>query len=457
MKSLSLLFYAINGTGAGHITRCVTLATEVKVLLNAIGYLADIHLLTTSECDIIGIDFPVWKIPSRTRIANSDTNNSMYLRKGSFFVNNLVVALGVKTLVVDTLPQGSFNEFIGLRQQVNKAIFINRHKKEEVLKSESSQACLNLYDMILTPDMPDQHARYVFEGTMAYKNRYIENVHGYKPFEAMNREQVCNQFGIKPEQKIIYVSSGGGGDKNSVAYLQLMIDELSKDPNNFLLVGYGLLYNGPKVYKANVIPLCEPNVRKYFGGIDMAFSAAGYNSFEELLSAQVPTAFYPLEKGFDLQDERIIIASKQNLCFYIDELDSGSIYHAYRMLKTSKGKEIKEALSKRKFCYGATIGGFEIIKQSLSPTKNHLDYCKLLIAKEVRVYYYSQFAKWNNISFEFMAKAVIKLLSTTLNENEFQYLMDSLSHGEHYDNRISKAIETVISENTCQSQVCMLA
>ncbi len=90
MTKFSFLFYAINGTGCGHISRCNNIAKEVLNLCHAIGILADVRMLTTSDADQISGGFPTYKIPSKTVIAASDANNSSYITSSSFFVMNLV-------------------------------------------------------------------------------------------------------------------------------------------------------------------------------------------------------------------------------------------------------------------------------------------------------------------------------------------------------------------------------
>ena len=77
-------------------------------------------------------------------------------------------------------------------------------------------------------------------------------------------------------------------------------------PHARVIVGYGPLYKGV-IHYANrqAIPFTGTRVNRYFAGVDLAISAAGYNSVEELQAANVPTLFYGLEKGFDDQFEII--------------------------------------------------------------------------------------------------------------------------------------------------------
>lgn len=86
--------------------------------------------------------------------------------------------------------------------------------------------------------------------------------------------------------------------------LSQMLDFLAARPL-YTLVGYGPLYRGEMCYRPNVIPLREVQVNRFFSGIDYAISASGYNTYQELLCAGVPTLFYATARGWDQQDRRL--------------------------------------------------------------------------------------------------------------------------------------------------------
>ena len=66
MPRVRLLFYAINGTGLGHLTRLLAVARSCRELLDALEQEADIRFLTSSEASEVVWDFPVYKLPSKT-------------------------------------------------------------------------------------------------------------------------------------------------------------------------------------------------------------------------------------------------------------------------------------------------------------------------------------------------------------------------------------------------------
>ena len=66
MHRLKLLFYAINGTGLGHLTRLLAVARSCREMAAAMGLESDIRFLTSSEASEVVWDFPVYKLPSKT-------------------------------------------------------------------------------------------------------------------------------------------------------------------------------------------------------------------------------------------------------------------------------------------------------------------------------------------------------------------------------------------------------
>ncbi len=145
---------------------------------------------------------------------------------------------------------------------------------------------------------------------------YVGKVHGFKPEKAYEQDEVRNYFGAKPNQKLIYLSSGGGGDLLSEEVIDKWLTTLRNAiPEPLVVVGYGPLFKGKINYRdRNVIPFTGTHISQFFAGFDFAISAVGYNSFEELQAARVPALYYSLEKGMDDQIERIQQKALQGLC-----------------------------------------------------------------------------------------------------------------------------------------------
>lgn len=302
MHSVRILFYAINGVGLGHLNRLLAIAREARSLVHAMGLKAEFCFLTTSEAPEVAFDFPSYKIPAKNSMAQSDFNNRQYISQAKHLIANLVAGMRPHILVVDTQIEGAFGEVDFVRDHCKASVFIYRQKKPELIQDEAHQGALERYDRILIPDDPAQAEHYALQDSIQSRSCFVGRIHGYRALEALDEASLCDYFQLPTGRKIIYVSAGGG---SSIEELNHLLDALSSETDYVLLVGYGPLYRGPKRYGQNIIPLTEPQISRYFKGLHGAVCAAGYNSYEELLSAEVPSLFFAQERGMDVQAERI--------------------------------------------------------------------------------------------------------------------------------------------------------
>jgi UDP-N-acetylglucosamine--N-acetylmuramyl-(pentapeptide) pyrophosphoryl-undecaprenol N-acetylglucosamine transferase len=385
VNKVSAVFYCINGTGLGHITRLTNIAREMKILLIALSISADIQILTTSDAPQVAYDIPTWKIPSKTVINSSEYANQKYIGDANFFVTNFQAIQRPDFLIVDTVPQCSFGEFLNLKRYAGNTVFINRHRKEEIASEPISQECMRLYDLILTPDFITESAKYSYlTPELSRKNTFTSPIHGYRPEKSLTREKLREYFSVKEGQKIIYISAGGGGDSQAESILKNLVDTISNNSEFLILIGYGALYRGPKIYRQNVIPLTEVDVRQYFNGLDAAICAAGYNTYEELIAAKVPSAFYSLDKGWDSQSDRILNGADNGYNLLLESFEPECILSTLDMLLGQKADSIRSSLDTRETVNGSIISAYEILKLKFGMRSEPKAYQNLVIAAQIR-------------------------------------------------------------------------
>ncbi|NUP13443.1 MAG: hypothetical protein HOW73_45980 [Polyangiaceae bacterium] len=310
-RPVSIVFYAINGRGLGHLTRLLAIARAARELLEAMDVSSEMEFVTTSEASFIADDFAVYKLPSKTAVARAGAARDRYIQRSKLLVSNLVAAQSPDLLVLDTVPYGAFQELAFLRSYARATAYIYRHQDLRSASSDLVQRHLELFDRIVVPDTEDNANEYPVPNVARGRMSFVGSIHGYDASGAWDRERVHAYFGIPHDRRIVYVAAGGGGDGR--VWLDTLIRAVASDPSIVVLAGYGPLHRGDCIHLPNVVPLREGNVSRYFGGVDAAISAAGYNSFEELLAARVPTLFYAQEKGLDRQDMRIARGVEQGI------------------------------------------------------------------------------------------------------------------------------------------------
>ncbi|MEM7392736.1 MAG: hypothetical protein AAF492_10345, partial [Verrucomicrobiota bacterium] len=354
---IKILFYAINGIGLGHLTRLTAIARQLRDLLDALELKSDIQFLTTSDYPQLAHDFPVFKLPSKTTIRATGGSPQAFITQAKLIISNVMATFRPDILVTDTQPEGAFHEFTFLRDYAKRTVFIDRHKSQEQAESRMQQSHLGLYDLVLAPHRPDDYPGFGDEND---KRTFVGAVTAYDLSRCWSRDAVRKHFGVGDDQKLIYLSAGGGGDPNARAEMSALIEFLAEDPSWFILAAYGPLCRDAVVHAANVIPLREPDAWTYFSGLDAAVSAAGYNTYEELLAARVPSLFYAQAKGMDRQDLRIEHGVSRGLHGVLAEASKERVRDAVRQMLDEA--DPFPQLQSRPRPRGALIAALEILR-----------------------------------------------------------------------------------------------
>ncbi|MCB9752398.1 MAG: hypothetical protein H6713_20790 [Myxococcales bacterium] len=381
---MKVLFYAINGVGLGHLSRLLAIARALAPLARSLGARPDLQFITTSDASELAHDFPVFKIPSWTTIAKSGAPRRRYAASAKLLVSNVVAGLRPDLLVLDTKPEGAFQELLFLRDYARALVYIDRHKRPDAARSALHQRHVALYDRVLVPDEPGaDDERPPTSPGVAARRRFIGRVCGYRPARAMSRDEARRYLGVAPARRLLYLSAGGGGDPAAERQLDALVAVLREDPRNHLVIGYGPLYQGPKRYGADITPLAEPaGAWRLFAGFDLAISAAGYNTYEELLAARVPSLFFAQGKGLDQQARRIARGHAAGLHGWLRDLEPATIRCEVASLLDDAPRRaaVLEALERRARPDGALRAAVSLLELYASTPGASVDRRRLFLA-----------------------------------------------------------------------------
>ena len=369
-KLQRIICYAVNGAGLGHVTRLVSVA---RWLRRYVAYLErrppEVLFLTSGEAsDVLArAGLASFKIPSKTVVRQAGMDPLAYRRLAKQLVWQVLGVFNPDLLVVDTFPSGSFDELFQLLDGPFAKGFIFRGVKPEYAARPVFKAALGLYDVVVVPHSPgagspgpelDQLAGRV---SVSHCGEVVQLDRG----EALEPAAARQQLGLDPAQRLIYLSAGGGGDPGSEAALQAMVRALRGEPDLHLLVGAGPLYRGRRLGGPNLTWFTEPGICRYFSACDAAVSAAGYNTFFELLYMRVPTLFFAQQKVADDQALRISQARQQGACEQLDDVHHGA--ELLRRLRQVLQPERQQALRQACAAVVADNGARRCARQLLAP------------------------------------------------------------------------------------------
>ncbi len=344
-RRLTVVAYAVNGSGLGHLTRVLAILRWIKRLGWLAGVRPEIYVLTSSESSGLAMEegIAAFKIPSKTAIQHAQIPKENYLRLARQWVWHSLGLLRPDLLLVDTFPGGSFGELLHALDGPGSRVFIHRAVKAEFAAQETMQALLPLYNRILIPAepgvttqalTPELQARACQLGPIMLRSR--EELHA--------RAEARCRLGVPEDKLAVWLSAGGGGDPKAARTLEVLIETLRPNPALHLVIGAGPLYRGAPVRGANITWITGHQAAMDYLGLDLAFSAAGFNSFYELLHAGVPTAFYAQEKIADEQSRRVATAQQATCALAVTCDAEGiplphAIQHALQWLQDATRRE----------------------------------------------------------------------------------------------------------------------
>jgi len=303
-RTLTIVAYAVNGSGVGHLTRLVGIGRWIRRYAAHAGVRAELWFLTSSEADglLFAEGMASFKLPSKMAVGEAGVDKLAYLALAKQWVWHSLGLLRPSLLVVDTFPRGSFGELLSALDLAQHRAFIYRPLKESVAGRADFQAMLPLYDLILVPEeaavasvlVPDDaRDRLRHVGPMGVRERV----------ELLERDEARRRLAIPEEKLAVYVSAGGGGDPHAERQILGLVDAL-RDEALHLVVGAGPLYRGQRRHGQGITWLSGEPAAELMAGFDGAVAAAGYNTFFELMHAGVPTVFLPQPKVADEQAVR---------------------------------------------------------------------------------------------------------------------------------------------------------
>ncbi|WP_027002283.1 glycosyltransferase [Hugenholtzia roseola] len=325
-----ILFYAVNGLGLGHLTRLLAIARELR---KKDPNLTPLFFVSSEAAQVVYQEgFACYKVPSKTSAQLVGLSRKKLTQSYLQILHALIGIYQPKAIVVDTFPLGALQELGGIlgANLGMKKVFIHREQKNLTLQKIQIQ---NFYDLIIAPHrentaqipVPDSK-KLCWAGEILIRNTA----------ELLPREEARKIIGVLAQKKLLFVNLGGGGDKTTLENYEIIFEKIldfKKKNKNLIfdiffpqaplsmrgttslsMAAAALEAEGISIFQKEYYPIAELML-----AFDGAISAAGYNTFHELLQAQVPTLFLPKARGYDDQMARAQKAATAGAAFFVLE------------------------------------------------------------------------------------------------------------------------------------------
>lgn len=287
-RRITVVSYAINGRGMGHLVRQLAILRQMRRLCAVLDVALEAWVLTTSEADTLARreGFAALKLPSKAMMRDAALDPVRYLAIQRAWVIQTLAALQPDLLLVDTFPGGSQGELLAGLELAKHRVLVSRAVREDFAETDPFAGLVSLYQRVVYPDE---------RGTGPILLRDRE--------ELLPRGDARAALGVPDDRRAVYVSLGGGGDLSAAGTLPRLVGPLVARGWH-VVVGAGPLYVGPELRGPGITWLDRYAPIELFSALDAAISAAGYNSFSELMYCGVPTVFLPQPRLADDQAAR---------------------------------------------------------------------------------------------------------------------------------------------------------
>ncbi len=300
-KTLSFVSYAVNGAGVGHVQRLCAINRWLRRYATYLGIRSQHWFITTSEADswLFAEDFAAFKLPSKSIVEPAGIDKPEYLAMAKQWVWTAMATLRPDLFIVDTFPNGSFDELAPALDLCKKKALVLRPVRPEILDRPGFRAMTGLYDRVVVPADLDSPAVPLPVDPLRTGPIILD-----ERFEAHDRLEARRRLGVEGDAFCWLVAGGGGADPLVPAVFDAAEVVASRDPTVHVVFAAGPLCRLPPRRGARRTWWTEPGLGQVLAGVDGAVSAAGFNSVHELLHAGVPTIFLPQRKVADDQEAR---------------------------------------------------------------------------------------------------------------------------------------------------------
>jgi UDP:flavonoid glycosyltransferase YjiC (YdhE family) len=316
-KRRRVLFFSSNGVGMGHLTRLLAIARRMGPDFEPVFFTMSQALPIVEQAG-----YPVEFLPFHVYANVSPENWNIWLRE------HLDQVLDFHNPVAVVFDGG--NPYGGLIDAVLprniRLIWVRRGMWRQEQNNKESIYRQRYFDLVIEPmDIAESRDRgaTVFSQDIALR---VPPIRLLEEQEVLGRTEACERIGIDPSNPAVLIQLGSGSNRDIVSIMDSVLNRLSKHPNIQPVLAEWMIAPKsldlwPGVKRLRGFPLS-----RYFNAFDFTISAAGYNSFNEIISFALPAIFMANSHAtMDDQDGRAAFAQDNEAAFHIPDLEPNRV------------------------------------------------------------------------------------------------------------------------------------
>ncbi len=290
-----VLFVGTNGAGLGHLTRLMAMAKRAPEFIEPIFFTLSQGLPVIRQ-----EGFFAEYMPSRgylgVRTNPLDWNDNFGER-----LYEIISTYDPSVIVFDgTLP---YQGLVNVAEMDTRRKFVwNRRAMWQADKGARNLKRAGAFDLVIEPG---EFAAEADEGmTVGLRNfaLCVEPILYLDPSEVLDRETAREALGLEQEKTTILVQMGAGNINDISSPVSLITRRFTREPEVEVAVLSSVIADQEMKLPENIRSVRGYPISKYYRAFDVVVSAAGYNSYHELIGFGIPAIFVPnLDTALDSQ------------------------------------------------------------------------------------------------------------------------------------------------------------
>jgi hypothetical protein len=307
-----VLFFSSNGVGLGHLTRLVSVARRMPEYVEPV-------FATMSQAIKVpkSFGFPVEYIPFHEYLGCDIVDWNGWLKRQ---LAQIIDFYGVEAVVFDgSNPYSGLIEAVTPRPDI-RLIWIRRGMWRAEQVNQPLIERQRFFDMIIEPgDIAEAWDKGL---TAKHRGRSmaVDPIRLLDPDELLDRTTAAKSVDLDPERPAVLIQLGAGANRDIVTLTDEAVTACSKWPDLQIVLAEWLMSPisqdlWPGIRRIRGFPLS-----RYFNAFDFTIAAAGYNSYNEILSFGLPGIFVANENPvMDDQGARAAFAEENGAGFALKE------------------------------------------------------------------------------------------------------------------------------------------
>jgi UDP:flavonoid glycosyltransferase YjiC (YdhE family) len=325
-----ILFVSSNGVGLGHLTRQLAIARRLPSDSPPVFATMSQGFSVVEQCG-----FPVEYIPFATQARFDVANWDDWLAAQ---LGQIIDLHGAAALVFDGIrPFDGLIRTLRVHRNVS-AVWVRRPMwRPDTLKEVLGAQ--RYFNLVIEPGetaaVNDQGA------TRDYRKAVMQvpPIRLLDEEELLDRKSAAARLGLDPTRPAVLIQLGAGTNRDIVALIDLALATLQAHPEVQPVIAEWKISTMPAELWPDVPRLRAFPLARYFAAFDFTISAAGYNSFHEILSFGMPSIL--LSNGnqpVDDQPQRASFAEERGAAIALPDSDPGNLQMAIETLMNERAR-----------------------------------------------------------------------------------------------------------------------